>query len=151
MLVLQRDARLERCDVLFPVEEEEVAHLPEVDLGAGALAEPRERLDAPQSDRDVERIRELRANAPRGAARRACGELIALGEAHVAAGLGEMERDARPDDAASDDHDAGYGRQRAHLRTRFLRKNPRFAGRSASRRMRYGYQSGPNGAATRTL
>ena len=36
-------------------------------------------------------------------------------------------------------------RERAHRRTRFLRKKPTFAGRSARRRMRYGYQSGPYG------
>ena len=63
-LVLERDARLERRDVLCSVEEEEVADLVEVDLGAGPLGEPRERLDAPQPDRDVEGIRELGSKAP---------------------------------------------------------------------------------------
>src|SRR5262249_11373034 len=38
VLVLQRDARLERLDVFFTVEEEEVADLTEVDLGTRALA-----------------------------------------------------------------------------------------------------------------
>lgn len=32
-----------------------------------------------------------------------------------------------------------------HARSRFFRKNSRFAGRSASRRMKYGYQASPNG------
>ncbi len=36
-------------------------------------------------------------------------------------------------------------------RTRLRAKNARFAGRSARRRIRYGYHSGPYGVATRTL
>ena len=76
---------------------------------------------------------------------------VALEQADVDAGLGEMERDARADRAAPDDDDLRPSRERGHRRTRFCRKNPRFAGRSASRRMRYGYQSGPNGVATSTL
>ena len=79
----------------------------EVDLGARALAEARERLDAAQSDRDVERVGELGSDASGGAARRTARELVALEEAHVDAGLGEVERDARPDDASADDHDVG--------------------------------------------
>jgi len=77
--------------------------------------------------------------------------VVALDETNADSGLGQVERDARPDDPTADDHDVGGRRQSAHRRTRFFRKNPRFAGRSASRRMRYGYQSGPNGAATSTL
>ena len=150
-LVLQRHARLEARDVLLAVEEEEVADLMEVDLGAGPLAETREGVDAAQPDRDVERVGELRAEAAGRTARRPARELIALEEADVDSGLGEVEGDARPDHAASDDDDLGGSRRRAHRRTRFLRKNPRFAGRSARRRMRYGYQSGPNGDATSTL
>ena len=150
-LVLERDARLEARHVLLPVEQEEVAHLVEVDLGAGSLAEARERLDAAQADRDVERVGELRADPTRGPARRAARELAALDEADVDSRLGEVERGARPDHATSDDHDLGGRGRRGHFRTRFFRKNPRFAGRSARRRMRYGYQSGPKGDATRTL
>ena len=150
-LVLERDARLERRDVVGAIEEEEVPDLVEVDLGARPLGEPRERLDAPQPDRDVERIRELGAKAPGGAARGSARELIALEQADIRACLREVERDARPDDASTDDDHVGGCGQRAHRRTRFLRKKPRFAGRSASLRMRYGYQSGPNGDATSTL
>ena len=149
-LVLERDARLEGDDVLLAVEQEEVTDLMQVDLGARSLAEPHERLDAAQADRDVERIGELRAEPACGTTGRAACELVALEEAYVDSGFREMECDARPDDAASDDHDLSGGGQ-AHRRTRFLRKNPTFAGRSASRRMRYGYQSGPNGDATSTL
>ena len=123
----------------------------EVDLGAGTLAEPREGLDAAEPDRDVERIRELRAEAACGPARRTAGELVALEEADVDSGLGEVEGDARADDTASDDDDVRGGGERRHRRTRLRRKKPTFAGRSASRRMRYGYQSGPNGVATSTL
>ena len=65
--------------------------------------------------------------------------------------LGEVECDARPDHAASDDDDFSGSGEIAHRRTRFFRKKPTFAGRSASRRMKYGYQSGPNGVATSTL
>ena len=122
-----------------------------VDLGARALAEASERVDAAQSDRDVERVGELGSDATGGAARRPGGELVALDEARVDAGLGEVERAAGPDDASADDDDVGCRGERRHRRTRFFRKNPRLAGRSASRRMRYGYQSGPNGAATSTL
>ncbi len=150
-LVLQRDARLEGGDVLLPVEEEQVADLTEVDLGPRALAEAGERLDAPEADRDVERVRELRANPARGPTRRATREHIPFEETDVDAGLREVESHARSDDAASDDDDLGGRRERAQRRTRFFRKNPRFAGRSARRRMRYGYQSGPNGEATSTL
>ena len=135
-LVLQGDTRFERRDVLAPVEEKEVADLVEVDLGPRTLAEAGERLDAPQPDRDVERVRELGSESACRPAGRAARELPALEEADVDSGLGEVERDARPDDAASDDHDVGCVRKRGHRRTRFLRKNPRFAGRSASRRMR---------------
>ena len=149
----QGDARLERGDVLGSVEQEQVADLVEIDLGAGPLGEALEGLDAAQADRDVERVGELRAHASCRAARRAARELVALDEADVDSGLGQVERDARPDDPAADDHDVGGDRPAsgAHRRTRFFRKNPRFAGRSASRRMRYGYQSGPNGDATSTL
>ena len=111
-LVLQRDARLEARDVLLAVEQEQVADLVEVDLRARALAEARERLDAAQADRDVERVGELRAEAARGAARRSARELVALEEADVDARLGEMERDARADHAASDDDDVGGRGQR---------------------------------------
>ena len=117
----------------------------EVDLGARPLGEPRERLDAPQPDRDVERIRELRPNPSGGAARGSARELIALEEADVRARLREVERDARPDDASTDDDDVGGCGERAHRRTRFLTKKPRFAGRSASLRMRYGYHRGRTG------
>src|SRR6185295_5848638 len=133
------------------VEEEEVPDLVEVDLGAGPLREPRERLDAAQSDCDVERIRELGAKSTGGAARGSTCELVTLEQADIGACLRKVERDARPDDASTnDDHFCGQ-RERAHRRTRFLRKKPRLAGRSASLRMRYGYQSGPNGDATSTL
>ena len=150
-LVLQRDARLEGGNVLLPVEEEQVADLVKVDLGARAFAEAGERLDAPEADRDVEWIGELRANPARGPTRRTTRELIPFEETDVDPGFGEVKGDARSDDAASDDDDLGGRRERAHRRTRFFRKNPRFAGRSARRRMRYGYQSGPNGDATSTL
>ncbi len=150
-LVLRLNARLERRDVLLAVEQEEVADLLEVDLGARPVAEARERLDAAKPDRDVQRIRELRAEASRGTARGAARELVALEQAHLCPGLGEVEGDARPDDAAADHDDIRTSREPAHLRTRLRRKNPRFAGRSASLRMRYGNQSGPNGAATSTL
>src|SRR4029453_3259945 len=150
-LGLQGQARLEGRDVLGPVEEEEVADLVEVDLGSRPLAEAGESLDAAQPDGDVERVRELGPEPPCRAAGRAACELPALEEADVDSPLREVERDACPDDAASDDHDVGCGRERAHLRTRFLRKNARFAGRSGTRRMRKGYQSGPTGVATRTL
>src|SRR5947207_14651984 len=39
---------------------------------------------------------------------------------------------------------------RPHLRIALLTKKSRLAGRSARRRIRYGYQSGPKGVATRT-
>ncbi len=123
----------------------------EVDLVARAFAEPRERLDAAQPERDVQRIRELGAKAAGGAARRSPGELALLDEADVDAGLGEVERGTRSDHASSDDDDVGRRRERAHRRTRFRRKNATLAGRSASLRMKYGYQSGPYGAATSTL
>ena len=150
-LVLQRDARLEGCNVLLPVEEEQVTDLVKVDLGARAFAEAGERLDAPEAARDVEWIGELRANSARGPARRTTRELIPFEESGVDPGFGEVKGDARPDDAASDDDDLGGCRERAHRRRRFFRKNPTFAGRSARRRMRYGYQSGPKGDATSTL
>ena len=82
-LVLERDALFERRDVVGSVEEEEVPDLVEVDLAARPLGEPRERLDAPQPDRDVERIRELGAKAPGGAARGSARELIALEQADI--------------------------------------------------------------------
>jgi hypothetical protein len=150
-LVLQRNALPERGHVFFPVEQKEVPDLVEVDLRARTHAEASEGFDAAQADGDVERIRELRTEAACGAARRAAGELVSLHEADVHARLGEMEGGARADHAAPDDDDLGGGWENAHRRTRFFRKNPRFAGRSARRRMRYGYQSGPNGVATSTL
>ena len=71
--------------------------------------------------------------------------------ADVDARFREVEGDARPDGAASDDDDVRLAREVGHPRTRFRRKKRRFAGRSARRRIRYGYQSGPNGVATSTL
>jgi hypothetical protein len=126
----------ERRHILLAVEEEEVADLVDVDLVARALPEPRERLDAPQPERDVQRIRELSTKAAGGAARRSAGELALLDEADVDVRLCEMERSARPDHSPSDDDDVGRSRERAHRRTRFRRKNATFAGRSASLRMK---------------
>src|SRR4029450_2854343 len=142
---------LEGLHVIRAIEQEEIADLVEVDLGAGTFSEALERLESAQADRDVERIGELRANAACSTAGRPARELVALEEADVGAGLREVERDARPDHAAPDDDDVGRARRGGHRRMRFFRKNPRFAGRSARRRIRYGYQSGPNGDATSTL
>ena len=150
-LVLQRDALLEHRDVLLAVEQEEISDLVEVDLAAGTLGEAREGLDAAKPDRDVQRIRELRPDSSRRAARRAGRERVALEEAHVDPFLREVERDAGADGAASDDHHFGTGWEWRHRRRRLRRKKRRLAGRSASRRIRYGYQSGPNGVATSTL
>ena len=69
MLVLDGDASLEDGNVLQPVEEKQVADLLEVDLTSGPLLEAGERLDAAKAERDVERIRELRAEAACRAAR----------------------------------------------------------------------------------
>ncbi len=113
-LVLKGDALLEGRDVIIAVEEEQVPDLVEVDLGAGSFLEARERLDAAQSERDVERVGELRAEASRRAAGRPRGELVPLEEADGGPGLGEMERDARADDAAAHDDDVGLSGERAH-------------------------------------
>lgn len=108
----------------------------QVDLRARSLVEALERFDTPPPERDVERIGKLRANAAGRSARRPACELVPLEKADVDSGFGQMERDAAPDDAASDDYDVGGNGDVAHRRTRFFRKNPRFAGRSASRRIR---------------
>ncbi len=150
-LVLEGNTLLECGDVLLAVEEEEVADLVEIDLGAGSFLEAGERFDAAQSERDVERVGELRAETSRRATGRTGGELVPLEEADGGPGLGEMERDARADDAAAHDDDVGLSGERSHRRTRLRRKKATLAGRSARRRMRYGYQSGPYGVATRTL
>ena len=152
VLVLQRDAPLERRDVLGAVEEEEVADLLQVDLCTRPLREVLVRLDAAEPERDVQRIRELGSNTAGRPAGGAGRELRPLEQADVHAGLGQVERDARADHSAAHHDDLGPPRERRrHRRTRLRRKNSRFAGRSASRRMRYGYQSGPYGVATSTL
>ena len=151
-LVLDGDALLERRDVFLAVEEEEVSDLAEVDVAARSLPEVRERLDRTFPDRDVERIGELRADASGGPTRGAGRERVALEQADLDARLGEVERDARPDRATADDDDVRvFGHRHRHLLTRLRAKKRRFAGRSARRRIRYGYQSGPNGVATSTL
>ena len=144
MLVLERDASLERLDVVLAVEEEQVPDLPQVDLPARPLGEALVCLDAPHAERDVQRVGELRPDSAGGAARRARCKLGPLEDAYADAGLREVEPDARAHDTSADHDDLGArGKNLAHPRTRLRRKKKRFAGRSARRRIRYGYQSGP--------
>ena len=75
VLVLQRDALLERRDVLGAVEKEEVADLLQVDLRARPLREVRVRLDAAEPERDVQRVRELGSHSSGRAAGGAGREL----------------------------------------------------------------------------
>ena len=150
-LVLERDALLEDRHVLGSVEEEQVADLPEVDLAARTSCELCERLDSTQPDGDVQRVGELRSDPARRTTGRPGRQRVAFEQGDVDARFREVEGDARPDGAASDDDDVRLAREVGHPRTRFLRKKRRFAGRSARRRIRYGYQSGPNGVATSTL
>ena len=83
-------------------------------------------------------------------ARRAGCELASLEDADVDSGLGEVEGDARADDPATDDDDVGALGEDSPP-DEVAQEEPDVRGRSASRRMRYGYQSGPNGVATSTL
>jgi hypothetical protein len=136
-------ASLEGLDVLPTVEQEEVADPFQVDLRPRPCREAGEGIQAPQPERDVQRIRELRPDAAGGSARGARRELGLLEQNDADARLGEMERGTRADHASPDDDGVGPPGQAAHLRTAFRRKNTRFAGRSARRRMKYGYQSGP--------
>ena len=99
----------------------------EVDLAAGSIVEPLERLDAPEADGDVERVRELRPDAARGAARRAGRERVALEQAYVDSGLREVEGDARAGRASADHDDLGSLHRRAHpIATTAAAKRPRF-------------------------
>ena len=106
--VLERHALLERLDVLGPGQREQVADPVEVDLPAGPLAEPRERVEAAYGDADVQLVGELRPHAA-GRSRGGAGcQRRPLEQQHVAhARLGEVERDAGTDHPAADDHDVG--------------------------------------------
>jgi hypothetical protein len=122
-LVLERRRALERLDVLLAVEEKEVTDAVEVDLEAGPLREPLERLEAAEPNLDVQRVGELRAHATGRLARRSRPELRALDQEDVDAGLGEVEGDARPDHPAADDDHLGTGGQLGHegiIRERLL-------------------------------
>ena len=66
-LVLERHAARERGDLGLGGEQEEVADLLVVDLPARPLLEPLVRLEAALGDLDIERVRELDAQAARGA------------------------------------------------------------------------------------
>ena len=111
-LVLQRHAARERVDLGLGGEQEEVADLLVVDLPARPLLEPLVRLEAALGDLDIERVRELGAQAAGGLRGRAAGQLIALEQDDLGAGLGEVEGGADADHAPTHDHDVGTGRQR---------------------------------------
>ncbi len=115
-LVLQRDRALERVDVLLPVEQEQVADPVQVDLCSGPLREALECFQAPEPDRDVEWVGELSPHPTGRLARRPGGELGALDQQCVDSGLCQVERNARADHAAADDHDVGLGRERPGVR-----------------------------------
>src|SRR5579884_817240 len=110
-----------------------------------AVADHRLDTDAAVAARDVRRGRHrrgrLQQGPDRGEHRRLAGRRLADEDAELAG----RERDvARAAEAV--DRDALDQRRNV-----FFNRNSRFAGRSPRRRIRYGYQSGPYGVATRTL
>ena len=99
--------------VVLAREQEQVAHLLQVDLPAGAAAEVLERRQAALGQPHVQLVRELRAHAAGGLAGRAAAQLAALDQHRVGhAGLGQVEQDARAHHAAADHHDVGGAGQR---------------------------------------
>ena len=114
VVVLQLDISLEDRDVRLPAQDEQVAHLLEVDLPAGSARELPERAKAPLGDLDVQRIGELRAHPARGSAGRSAPELLPLEQHDINAGLGQVKGDARSNHAAADDHDGRGGGKRSY-------------------------------------
>ena len=124
-LVLQGDVLLERLDMLGLLQEEQVAHLVQVDLLVERVLERLERPQAAQPELDVHRIGELRANATSSLAGGAGSELALLQQDDVGdSGASEVIGGAEAHDAAADDHDGGAGRKlcRWHLRPHFARR-----------------------------
>ena len=107
VLVLQRDAPLERLDVRLAGEHEQVSDLFEVDLPARTAGEVAKCRQAALGDLDVQHIGELRADAAGRAAGRPAAELSTFDQHDLHAGLGEMKRGARADHPAADDDDRG--------------------------------------------
>ena len=94
------------------VEEEQVAHLVQVDLLPEVVCERLERPQAAPAELDVHGVGELRAHASRGLARRAGSELVLLQQDHVRhARTGQVVGGAEPHHAAADDHHRGTGRK----------------------------------------
>jgi hypothetical protein len=111
-LVLQRDVALEGGHRRRGGQEEQVADPVQVDLLTGTLGEAAEGLEAARAQLDVDPVGELGAHTARGLAGRALAELVAFEQHDVGhARLGEVERDAGADGAATDDDDLGRGRQ----------------------------------------
>ena len=116
VLVLQLHVALEGRDVRLLAQDEQVAHLLEVDLPSGTAGKFPEGAEAPLSDLDVQRIGELRSHAARRTARRSAPELRLLEQDHVHAGLREVKGSARSDHPAADDHDGGAVGKRSEPR-----------------------------------
>ena len=99
-------------DVLGLVEQEQVADLVQVDLLAELLLERLERPQAAQPELDVDRVGELRADAPGRLAGGPGPELVLLDQHHVAdPGRGQVVGGAQADDAAADDDDGRVRRE----------------------------------------
>ena len=97
-------------DILFAVEEEQVAVATERDL----VAHPLELGERAERDADVQLVRELGADAARRLARRPGGERVALDEDNlVDAEPPQMKGGGGAEGAATDDHDVGREARRA--------------------------------------
>lgn len=131
-LVLHVDGLLECLHLLLAAEEEEVPDALDADVGPGAGGERPPGLQTALPQPDVERIRELGANPADRLARRTRRRFVALQNQDVPhPGLGQVEGDARSDDATADDDDlSAVNHERAvpsarHIAVhRGMRRNP---------------------------
>ncbi len=110
--VLQGHGLLVDAHLLRVGEQEEVAGLVQVDHLSGPVREVLERVEAAHAEGDVDGVGELRAHAAGRLHGGPAAQRPSLEEQDVGdAGLGEVEGDAGPHDAAADDDDPGRLRQ----------------------------------------
>ena len=86
--------------------QKEVTHLTQVDVGAGPPGEVLERGQAARTQRDVDRVGELRPHSPGRLGGGSTREVPSLEQQHIGdACLSEMERGAGAHHATADDDD----------------------------------------------
>ncbi len=104
-LALHLRVALKRLPVGLARQEEQVAHLAEARVPARLLGESEQLLDAEHREADVQLARKLLPDAAGSAARGAGAKGRPLDDDDVGeSARGDVVRDARADDAPTDDH-----------------------------------------------